>query len=317
MNLNNHSSLRFVVVLGTFYSGSGAVYDFLAGRSDSCDPLHGKEYLLPQIPYGLMSLQAVCEDYFSHPNANVNLVNFKKIAYKLGQEHTKYNPGMGYATDICDYYSLIDSYLDSIVVSSFPYELHWDWFTASLIKRVLNRVKKTLFNKNVSREKYLPTTEINFLEATHELHMRMFGNHKQKYTLLNQAGSGWNPVKSTECFPNRKVILVVRDPRDQYWELKKNKNAGSVNEYVKWYKEMMLRIGSIDSQFVKMVRFEEFVYEYSPISGDICKFLNIDKDISSNYDPIASRKNIGIYRELLSKEELKVITRDLQEYFYN
>jgi len=317
MSLKKHSSPRFVIVLGTFYSGASAVYDFLDGRDDSCDPLHGNEYILPQIPYGIMSIHAVCENYFSHPSANMNLVNFKKIAYKLGDNNTKYSPGMGYANDIDNYYSLIDSFLDRIVVSSFSYEAHWDWFTAPLIKRIFNRVKRILVKTEAPKEKYLPTTETDFLEATHELHMRMFGNHKQKFTLLNQAGSGWNPVRSTDYFPDRKVILVVRDPRDQYCELKKYRNAGSVNEYIQWYREMRLRIASADSQLVKIVRFEEFVYEYSLISGDICEFLNIDKNILSNYDHVASRKNIGIYRELLGNDELEILSRELREYFYN
>ena len=80
---------------------------------------------------------------------------------------------------------------------------------------------------------------------------------------------------------------------------------------------MRLRIASADSQLVKIVRFEEFVYEYSLISGDICEFLNIDKNILSNYDHVASRKNIGIYRELLGNDELEILSRELREYFYN
>ena len=315
--LKTKTSPKFIIVLGTFYSGAGAVYDFLAGRSDSKDPLNGKEYLLPQIPYGIMALHATCESHFSHPSANINLTNFKKVAYKLGQLHTKSSPGMGYAEDIRDYYLFVDSYTDSITVSTLPYESHWDWFTASLIKRVYQRLKKMFINKVNPKKKYLPVNGDEFLKVTREFHTRMFSNHEKKYTLLNQAGSGWNPVNSTEYFPRRKVILVVRDPRDQYCELIKHKNAGSVNEYVKWYKEMRQRIALIDSKYIKVVRFEEFVFEYSTVSGDVCEFLNIDKDLSSNYDPIASRKNIGIYKELLGKEELEIITINLQEYFYN
>ena len=314
MNLKK-TSTRFVITLGTFYSGAGAVYDFLSGRSDSYDPLNGEEYLLPQVPYGIMSLHASCGFFFSHPSAHLNIVKFKKIAYMLGRKNTKYNPGMGYADNVNEYYKLIDSYVDSLVVSSLPYNSHWEWFTAPLFKRIYNRLK--IVNKGYAQDKYLPAIGVDFIEKTRELHLKMFGVHDKKFILLNQAGSGWNPVNSTDYFPNRKVILVVRDPRDQYCELKKYKNARSVSEYIGWYKEMMLRIESVDSDFIKIVRFEEFVERYNVVSDEVCDFLNIEKGLYSNYDPVASSKNIGIYKEFLDKDDLRLIERHLKEYFYN
>ena len=306
---------KFVITLGTFYSGAGAVYDFLSDRNDSHDPLNGEEYLLPQVPYGIMALHASCGFFFSHPNAHLNIVKFKKIAYMLGRKHTKYNPGMGYENNIKGYYKLIDSYIDSLVVSSLPYNSHWEWFTAPFFKRIYNRLK--IINKGHAQDKYLPTIGADFIEKTRELHLKMFGVHDKKYILLNQAGSGWNPVNSTNYFPNRKVILVVRDPRDQYYELKKHKNARSVIDYIDWYKEMMLRIESVDSDFIKKVRFEEFVERFSVVSDEVCDFLGIDKGIGSYYDPFASRNNIGIYKDFLDKDELRLIEVHLKEYLYN
>ncbi len=309
------TSSKFVITLGTFYSGAGAVYDFLSTRSDSYDPLNGEEYLLPQIPYGIMSLHALCDHFFSHPSAHLNIVKFKKIAYKLGRKHTKFNPGMGYGDNIDSYYKLIDSYIDSFVVSSLPYNSHWEWFAAPLFKRLYNRLK--IINKGHSKAKYLPTIGVDFVKKTRELHSKMFEGHDKEYVLLNQAGSGWNPVNSTDYFPNRKVILVIRDPRDQYCELKKHKNAQSVDEYIKWYKEMMLRISSVDGDIVKIVRFEDFVNKHSAVSDEICDFIGIDKDLCSNYDPVASSKNIGTYKEVLNQNELSLIEENLEEYCYN
>ena len=306
---------KFIITLGTFYSGSGAVFDFLSGRNDSHDPLNGEEYMLPQVPYGIMSLHASCELFFSHPIAHLNIGKFKKIAYRFGRKHTKYKPGLGYAANVNDYYKLIDSYVDSLVVSSLPYNSHWEWFTAPLFKRIYSRLK--IINKGYAQDKYLPTIGVDFIKKTRELHLKMFGVNDKKYILLNQAGSGWNPVNSTDYFPNRRVILVVRDPRDQYCELKKHKNARSVIEYIGWYKEMMLRIESVDSDFIKIVRFEEFVERHTVVSDELCDFLRIDKGLYSNYDPIASSKNIGIYKEFLDKDELKLIERHLKEYVYN
>ena len=80
------SPSKFIITLGTFYSGAGAVHDFLTGRDDSYDPLNGEEYLLPQVPYGIMSLHASCGLFFSHSSAHLNIVKFKKIALSLSPE---------------------------------------------------------------------------------------------------------------------------------------------------------------------------------------------------------------------------------------
>ena len=56
---------QYIIVLGTTYSGSGAVYDYLKGRDDLFDPLKGVEYQLPHMPNGLLSLEAVSEGFSS------------------------------------------------------------------------------------------------------------------------------------------------------------------------------------------------------------------------------------------------------------
>ena len=59
------------------------------------------------------------------------------------------------------------------------------------------------------------------MRAAQTLHSKIFqSDHENLPVLLNQAGSGWNPIESTKYFLNRKVILVTRDPRDQFLEIK-------------------------------------------------------------------------------------------------
>ena len=40
---------NYIILLGTFYSGFRAVYDYLFGRWELNDPLQGAEYQLPQM----------------------------------------------------------------------------------------------------------------------------------------------------------------------------------------------------------------------------------------------------------------------------
>ena len=44
--------------------------------------------------------------------------------------------------------------------------------------------------------------------------------------ILNQAGCIWSPISSTKYFPNPKVIVIYRDPRDIFSEFR-GKTANS------------------------------------------------------------------------------------------
>ena len=74
---------NYIIVLGTTYSGSGAIYDYLSGRGDLYDPLKGIEYQLPQMPNGLMALEATAQDAFHPATADFVLSQFLEITDKL------------------------------------------------------------------------------------------------------------------------------------------------------------------------------------------------------------------------------------------
>ena len=44
--INEFKKPKYIIVLGTTFSGSRAVFDYLNGRGDLYDPLFGEEYLL-------------------------------------------------------------------------------------------------------------------------------------------------------------------------------------------------------------------------------------------------------------------------------
>ena len=63
---NNSNDPQYIIVLGTTFSGSGAVFDYLNGRGDLYEPLFGQEYLLPILPNGLMTLEAISDKAFDN-----------------------------------------------------------------------------------------------------------------------------------------------------------------------------------------------------------------------------------------------------------
>ena len=148
------------------------------------------------------------------------------------------------------------------------------------------------------------------------MHQRLFGARKESghsFALLNQAGSGWNPVNSTDFFANRKVIVVTRDPRDQFAELKIYKGASDVHEFIKWYEGMQERL-RVENPDILMVEFEAFVHRHEEITQRVCDFIGIDPASPSDYSPGDSMKNVGRYDGVLGTEEIEEIERHLSPY---
>ena len=79
---NNLDIPQYIIVLGTTFSGSGAVFDYLNGRGDLYEPLFGQEYL-PILPNGLMTLEAISDKAFDPATTEHAIIEFKDIANKL------------------------------------------------------------------------------------------------------------------------------------------------------------------------------------------------------------------------------------------
>ena len=99
--MQNHSNqINYIITLGTTKSGSGAVFDYLSGRGDLHDPLQGTEYQLPQMPNGLMTLEAISKNAFHPPTADFALSQFEKMTKKLSRSETFWSYGKSYDSKI-------------------------------------------------------------------------------------------------------------------------------------------------------------------------------------------------------------------------
>ena len=74
---------KYIIVLGTTYSGSGAIFDYLVGRNDLHNPLEGEEYLLPILPNGFMDLEAAAGKAFVPETSEYHIIKFREISEKL------------------------------------------------------------------------------------------------------------------------------------------------------------------------------------------------------------------------------------------
>lgn len=308
---------KFVIVLGTTYSGSGAVYDYLSGHQDCHDPLRGSEYLLPQLPYGLMSLRAATGQAFHHATADHAFRKFLMIAEILARPNGRFLFGKNFEILLPGFMGEIRRFIDEITISRFPFRIAWWNIDKGLIEKLIDLcLERFLRIERSVQSSYLPVEESVFTEHAQKMHERLFSipsTSEHQFILLNQAGSGLNPISSTVFFRRRKVILVTRDPRDQFAEMKRYKKAYNVGEFVKWYQAIADRI-SVNHPDLYVVSFEDFVLNHAVRATAICDFAGISDGFSSAYSAELSKKNISKFRSVISVKESVEIEKHLAKY---
>ena len=154
---NNLNNSQYLIVLGTTFSGSGAVFDYLNGRGDLYEPLFGQEYLLPILPNGLMTLEAVSDKAFDPAITEHALIQFEDIANKLmnywaRREDVRLNKKLPLFKDA------IEEIIDDISLADFPMRLLWRELKQSPTQRILNKIKKTYKNRYFQ---YIKSAKLN------------------------------------------------------------------------------------------------------------------------------------------------------------
>ena len=304
-----------VIVLGTTYSGSSAVYDYLNGRPDSYSPLADAEYLLPHVPYGLLQLRSACSEAFHYTIAHEAFLRFKEVALRLARPAKKYRYGGGYEQLLPGFSREIDQLVDSMIDSRMSMRFIWDELNLdSAFDSLLNQIRHKLRPSNASTnlERLLPLQHDFLTDRVREMHDRLFRRPSDdlSFTLLNQAGSGWNPDQSTNFFPKRRVVVVSRDPRDQFAELKKYKGSIDVNQFVRWFRNLQKRTVTGIPEIIYL-RFEDFVFRHDTSCNSLLAFLGLSEK-PTPYDPFASQTNVGRYRTELTVQEIEVIESKLR-----
>jgi len=314
---NNLNNSQYLIVLGTTFSGSGAVFDYLNGRGDLYEPLFGQEYLLPILPNGLMTLEAVSDKAFDPATTEHALIQFEDIANKLMNYWARLED-MSLNKKLPLFKDAIEEFIDDISLVDFPMRLLWRELKQSPIQRILGKFKNRLGFKKKDSQARLLVSQKDLVIAAQKMHNKMFQSSAEgRPILLDQGGSGWNPTESTKYYSNCKIVLVTRDPRDQFVEIKHYKKATSAEGFIDWYKEMQRRLKLINNQNILFIRYEDFVHKYEIFSNELCNHMSLSSSVSSNYQADLSKKNIGKFHHLLAKNELQIIESHLGEYIFS
>lgn len=309
---------KYIIVLGTTGSGSGAIFDYLNGRNDLYNPLVDQEYPLPMLPNGLMSLEAISGKAFDPAITEYGLVQFKFIAYQLIEYWFKKTKNHDLKKKIPIFKNEINQFIEEISFADFPMRLFWRELMETPQQYIFDRLKKRIgFKKKIPKCRLIVGKK-DFIIAARKFHNNIFYIHSNnRPVLLDQGGSGWNPTESTKYFENHKIVLVVRDPRDQFAELKQYKKAHSVDGFIEWYGEMQRRLNLINDSNILIVKFEDFVTNNEKSIKKLCEHLTISPDIKSTYQSNLSKKNICKFSNFVSQNEIEKIENIFKDYIFN
>ena len=323
--------MKTTIVLGLMNSGSGAVHDYLSSRKDFYSPFGTSEFKLCTDPMGLENVYVNCYENFSFFNPSNSIDEFIKYIKKI-QNYIVYETyGKGkklfrqnldkstneFVTKITDIYYYGNPEFSNFKISNF------ESLYLKLIKKRYNFFKVRI---PVKKEIFI-NESIKYIEKIILYNLNKKKISSNSNVVLNQAANIFNPIRSSQYFKNRKIIIVTRDPRDMFSSMKKRKSKGTpsydVKLFIKWYKKCFDNIAFkkvIKNKLILNIKYESFINNFEQENRKICKFLNVNTNfkLKKNFHPkfnlIDSKKNLYKSKIFLTDSENLLITKYLSKY---
>lgn len=323
--------MKTTIVLGLMNSGSGAVHDYLSSRVDFYSPFGTSEFKICADPMGLDNVYVNCFENFSFFNPSNSIYEFIKYIEKI-QNYIVYETyGKGKKLFKQNLDKSTKEFINKITDISYHGNPEFSNFKISNIESLYLKLIKRRYNFFKVR---IPARKEVFINESKKYIEKIILNNLNKKKInsnsnvvLNQAANIFNPVRSSQYFSNRKIIIVTRDPRDMFSSMKKRKSKGppsnDVKIFIKWYKKCFDNIAfkkMIKNKLILNVKYEKFINSFEQENKKICKFLRINqkfklkKSFSPKFDLLESKKNLYKSKKFLSKSENLLIKKNLSNY---
>lgn len=332
-----NNNFGFVAVSGYGWTGSGALVDMLK-EVDSFGDI-GTEFRLIKDPYGILNLQFHLVENWNPLTSDIAVKDFLWLTNRLSRPsifRTRF--GMNYSELISDRIEQItNEYVRAI--TDFEYlgtslvldmRKRWDLY---LLGKLRNK-----FHRNLGEPmRFCRPSLQKFLEETRAYLRTLFQDYAEKKRLrtlvLDQAIPLPDYARATDLFDDIKLIIVDRDPRDVYAEIKWRRvligpelQKSGVEKFIDWYKQQRVdsspkySLGNQEKRRILRIRFEELVCNYNETKERVFNFLGGDIVHAAKrryFIPEKSRNNIGLWRTLCQKNETNLISEKLSEYCFH
>lgn len=322
--------LKTINIVGSGYSGSSAIYEFLQKTNLFHDPFYNNQLSISYDPGGLIELENLIKNQFTPNKARIVYICFNKLIDYYCLKSGRLKLGKNLVKCKKDLRKTLTNYIESIINLEFKGESSFINFQKSnfdkIKLKIISRIHNFFKNKRKNQDRLFIFCDIeNFYVETENLIFELVekNNFSKKDIILDQAGTIFNPISSIKFYKNPLSICVLRDPRDIYSEIKNITNkfpAYDLKVFVNWYKQLMdkINIEEKEDKRVLFVNFEDFILNKHQTIKII--FNMLEKDVPDlkkiNFDFSKSKKNILIYKNLLTNDEINYIESNLKNYLY-
>lgn len=319
---------NIIFVEGLGFSGSGALLDLLR-EVDNCFVLP-TEFRLINDPDGLLSLESAIIDNWTVFQGDVAIKRFRKLCRNLSNKYSGPYSTLDHTKIFGkDFLKVVDEYLDKL--TQLDFEGLWYGNDTFLKRKMIGRrfigrnsftTRKIYVARNLDREEFLEYTR----EFLSKLASLCLDERKPGLFVIDGDYSVLNAGRVLSYFPQGKMILVIRDPRDIVATVRSGLGAFMPDDFdknVEWQLSLFKRWHKTVKELPKdqflLINFDDLVNQYDKIQEEIFNFLEIDKSThtkkQSIFDPSVSIKNIGIWKTKLSEKEASIIEQKFKGYY--
>lgn len=326
---------------GYMFSGSTAVGLMLSELDTYSTPPFDLEFNLLRLQDGIMDLEKALVEDWSIIRANSAIRRFKKLVKKLDGTYSKFPYKL--FNFHSDYYQtrfnykfseLSKEYINNLITTSWQSEWPYTLYDMCEFEAFIRKIKKRLWNKEraFENEFHLIDGE-NFYKYTKEYLIKLLSNYdgvKNNTTTLvtNNAFEPFNAKRGLRYFDNAKCIIVKRDPRDMYVTgqnhsklYSKISHGQKVENFIKRFEMQERNTDKTPHKDIMFLQYEELILDYENTKNKIFDFLEIDESLHIKkkefFKPEESKNFIGIYKNYVNKDEIKLIEEKLQNYCLN
>lgn len=236
---------------------------------------------------------------------------------------------------------LTNDFLDSIITTSWPWNIHGH-------KNLIDRIKRSLYSRFAIVSKWeikhgqhwegyplemvhLSVLPEDFVEKAKE-HVRsillLMGADLSKPIILDQPFAGNNPQDCFKFYDDPYAVVVDRDPRDNY-VFARTKLLGRfhlmpinhVEDFVKYYRALRKdQPYTQPHERVLSLKFEDMVYHYDETTAKLRKFFNLPENPNpkSIFDPAISMPNTQVWKRYPQfAKDIEYIEKELPEYLFD
>ncbi len=333
---------KIIIPTGYMGSGSSAVTDLVAEFKNCKNEFKTYEYVLLHCPNGLFDLE---DKLLIGNNAIRSDEAIRTFENQMKKLYNKKFWWVGNYKKIIgnDFMDITNEYINSLI--NFHYDGYWymneevnaKMFFKLLVRKplkilTLNKIKfKKVLKYNDGMKICLPTKEEFYKKSQNYIYKIIEKiSRGEENVVLDQFLLPFNLHRVDNYFDDRlRVIVVERDPRDVFiinkyiWQQKQIcvPIPLDANDFCKYYRRMRESEKECNSSKVLRVKFEDLIYKYDDTLNIIINHLGFNKEDhinrKSRFNPELSIKNTQLFNNIIYKDEIKIIEKELKEYLYD